>query len=62
MVLWRLANALLRVRHHAFKTPMDISRKQTTNRPPAPRWLEIEAWSRIGSRASMFMRIIWLFG
>src|ERR1035438_7011269 len=27
MVLWRLANALLRVRHHAFKTPMDISRK-----------------------------------
>jgi hypothetical protein len=41
---------------------MDISRKQTTNRPPAPRWLEIEAWSRIGSRASMFMRIIWLFG
>jgi hypothetical protein len=28
MVLWRLANALLRVRHHAFKTPMDISRKQ----------------------------------
>jgi hypothetical protein len=28
MVLWRLANALLRVRHRAFKTPMDISRKQ----------------------------------
>ena len=28
MALWRLANALLRARHHVFKTPMDISRKQ----------------------------------